>query len=374
VPALPSSPAEPTVNHLTNGHLPTALRPFLHGALFHGLRKNNGDLRPTAVGCTYRRLVAKDCLRPYISRLYELLQPSQVGVGTLRGSEAAVHATCSFMAQTQGEKVLLKLDVRNAFNSIRLNTVLQAAQTHLPEIYPFIWDCYSSKSSLFHGDFCFHSATGVQQGGPPGPALFALAIHGVTSEVKSDLNVWYLGDDCIGGDPQTVLSKAAFIRNGLSSVGLEINNSKCELLIVNHTTSQERSQTIKLLQDVFPSISITAPNIWQLLGSPLHQDSAPLHLEAKTKMLDNIIGNLELIEPHQAFFVLKNVSQSPNSLLTAKCTMLQVQRGTEGVRHSHKNQHGKNMQCVFWRRKLVKSIPTNQTCRPGPSFRGRPVC
>ena len=31
------------------------------------------------------------------------------------------------------------------------------------------------------------------------------------------------------------------------------------------------------------------------------------------------------------------------------------------------------MQCVFWRRKLVTSIPTNQTCRPGPSFRSRPI-
>jgi len=38
-----------------------------------------------------------------------------------------------------------------------------------------------------------------------------------------------------------------------------------------------------------------APQPW-LLGSPLHQDSTLLHLEAKTKMLDNIIENLELIE------------------------------------------------------------------------------
>jgi len=96
--------------------------------------------------------------------LCELLQPSQLGEGIPRGCEAAVHATRSFIAQTQGQKVLLKLDVKNAFNSIRQDTVLQAAQTHLPEIYPFIWDCYSSKTSLFHGDFRLDSATGVQQG------------------------------------------------------------------------------------------------------------------------------------------------------------------------------------------------------------------
>ena len=114
---------------------------------------------------------------------------------------------------------------------------------------------------LFHGEFCLDSANGVQQGDTLDPALFALAIHGVTSELKSDLNVWYLDDGRIGGDPQTALSNAAIIRNGLSSVGLEINNSKCELLIVNNTTSQERSQTTKLFQDVFPSISIPAPNL-----------------------------------------------------------------------------------------------------------------
>jgi len=199
-------------------------------------------------------------------------------LGTPRDCEAIVHATRSFIAQTQGEKVLLKLDVKNAFNSIHRDTVLQAAQTHLPEIYPFIWDCYSTNTSLFHGDFHLNSATGVQQGDPFGPALFALAIHRVTSEVKSDLNVWYLDDGCVGGDPQTVLSNAAIIRNGLSLVGVEINNSKCELLIVNNTTSQGRSKTIKSFQVEFPSISIPAANLWQLLRSPLHQDSTPPHV------------------------------------------------------------------------------------------------
>ena len=55
----------------------------------------------------------------------------------------------------------------------------------------------------------------MTQGDPLGPALSALAIHGVTSEVKSDLNVWYLDDGCIGGDPQTVLS------NALPSLGMD---------------------------------------------------------------------------------------------------------------------------------------------------------
>jgi len=108
-----------------------------------------------------------------------------------------------------------------------------------------------------------------------------------------------------------VLSNAAIIRNGLFSAGLEINNCKCELLIVNNTTNQRRSETIQLFQEKFPSISIPTPYLWQLLGSPLNQDSTPLHLEAKTKRLGNIIENLGLIEQHQAFFVLKNCLSVP---------------------------------------------------------------
>ena len=46
---------------------------------------------------------------------------------------------------------------------------------------------------------------------------------------------------------------------------------------------------------------------------------------------------------------------------------------TGGVWYYHKNQHGKNMPCVFCRRKLVTSISTNQTCSPGPSFRCRSI-
>jgi len=43
------------------------------------------------------------------------------------------------------------------------------------------------------------------------------------------------------------------------------------------------------------------------------------------------------------------------------------------VWHRCKNQNGKNMQCIFWKRKLVTSIPTSPTCRPWPPFHHIPV-
>ena len=107
-----------------------------------------------------------------------------------------------------------------------------------------------------------------------------------------------------------MLTNVTMIRESLSSIGLEINNLKCELLLINHTDIN-KPQTSKLFQDQFSSLSIPDPIHWQLLGSPLYLESAPLHLKAKAKVLDSISENLELIQPHQAFFILKNCLSIP---------------------------------------------------------------
>jgi len=124
-------------------------------------------------------------------------------------------------------------------------------------MYPFIWDCYSSKTSLFHGNFSLDSATGVQQGAPLGPALFALAIHEVTSKIKADLNIWYLDDRCIGGDPQTELTNATMIRDSLSSIGLEINNLNVSYSLSITQTSTSLKQASSFKTNSHPSLYLT---------------------------------------------------------------------------------------------------------------------
>ena len=41
-----------------NGNTPTSVRPFFFGANLTAFRKKGGGVRPIAVGCTLRRLVA----------------------------------------------------------------------------------------------------------------------------------------------------------------------------------------------------------------------------------------------------------------------------------------------------------------------------
>ena len=94
------------------------------------------------------------------------------------GTEAAVHSLrqwCERNAAVPG-KVLLKLDFRNAFNSIDRGEVLRAVRERLPCLAPWVEFCYADPTRLFLDGAVLRSEEGVQQGVPLGPLLFALAL------------------------------------------------------------------------------------------------------------------------------------------------------------------------------------------------------
>ena len=64
----------------------------------------------------------------------QLVRPEQVGCGTKGGAEAAVHAARCLVEEVQlGSRVLLKLDFKNAFNTIHRHVLLQLVRDSLPE-------------------------------------------------------------------------------------------------------------------------------------------------------------------------------------------------------------------------------------------------
>lgn len=69
-----------------------------------------------------------------------------------------------------------------------------------------MWQCYSSSSSLFFGNEQISSEVGAQQGDPCGPMAFSLCIHPIIEMLASELNIWYLDDGTLGGEPDAVLN------------------------------------------------------------------------------------------------------------------------------------------------------------------------
>lgn len=99
------------------------------------LSKKNGGVHPIAVGCTLRRLVAKVVSGLVSGEMSSLLAPRQLGYDIPGGVEAAVHSARYFLRIMDSNSAFLKLDFRNAFNSVRCDKMLTAVKVcsyHFP--------------------------------------------------------------------------------------------------------------------------------------------------------------------------------------------------------------------------------------------------
>ena len=292
------------------GKIPDYLNYFFFGAQLLALKKPNGDIRPIAVGNTYRRLIAKTVLFPLSSSIRDYLLPNQFGVGVPHGSETITHSARSFIQHMLGPSVILKLDVRNAFNSIRRDAFFPIVEQQFPILLPFVLQSYAKTTGLFCGDHKLSSQTGVQQGDPLGPALFAMGVNHIARSVRSNLNLWYLDDATIGGPARTVLEDAKKIISLFDSIGLSVNDAKCELYIINHSPVN-REHTLNSFKSVLPSISCPDKSQWQLLGSPLLKEGTGIMLDKKREDVDRFLVNLARIHPHQAFYLLRHCLSIP---------------------------------------------------------------
>ena len=160
-----------------------------------------------------------------------LLHPNQLGVALPGGAEIGVHTLRQYVNHNHSEdKLVAKIDFRNAFNSIRRDQLLTQVKEHTPSLYKMIYQCYSTQSYLYFGDKdLLYSKEGVQQGDPLGPLLFSLGIRDLMKSCKSEVNIWYLDDGTVCGDPKTVHEDLTRILEASNPLGLSVNSGKCEI-------------------------------------------------------------------------------------------------------------------------------------------------
>ena len=133
--------------------------------------------------------------------------------------------------------VVIKTDVKNAFNSIHRHHLLHQVSSHHPDISQHVFQMYSSPSSLVfqqgNSTVIIPSMEGVHQGDPLGPAFFSTTINSVLCQVQerypSIQILAYLDDVFLIGLERDTLSALALLQPAFSEIALQISPSKCEI-------------------------------------------------------------------------------------------------------------------------------------------------
>ena len=100
--------------------------------------------------------------------------------------------------------------------------MLNAARDHFPALARWVAWTYGRPTVLQFGDAATPSATGVQQGDPLGPLLFAAAIQPMAAALRSGLDLWlfYLDDGVLAGDVPAVAAALTHDANAETSSGI----------------------------------------------------------------------------------------------------------------------------------------------------------
>ena len=196
--------------------------------------------------------------------------------------------------------MILKVDMSNAFNLVSRLAVLEECATFSPELLPWVTWCYGSNTSLFHPQGRIWSQSGIHQGDPLGPMLFALVLHKLVSSIEADdecLNIsqqnWYLDDGVIAGDRQAVAHALDLMMELGPHLGLHTNLHKCELLSRNGNSFFPTSVKFSL----YPNMII--------LGSPLGDLIHCTRFAERCTESKNLLGAITEVAVHVAFSLLR---------------------------------------------------------------------
>jgi hypothetical protein len=284
------------------------------------IKKGAGGIRPIAVADCWMRFLSGFLAQKFAPDAAREFAPHQFGVGVSGGIEIVVHAVKTAVKYIASEAsqddphVVLAIDCKNAFNSIGRRAIYNKMAAIFPSLNKLIFWAYGSATPIYASDgtFLFFSETGVKQGDPLGPLLFAAGLQDILKSLHTRIPgvtvLAYLDDITIFGPPDQVAAAFEHLEHELALLGLVINPNKCQLFY-NHAHTP-------ILPAAFGRIQPSTTYI-KILGTPMGSD-ADIQEDINLTMADygKLLPYILQLPASTAYILLKScINTKPIHLL-----------------------------------------------------------
>ena len=132
------------MNILISGKAPLSIARFIAGARLIAQKKiKEGcpyDVRPIAVGEILRRLAGKCVCAVLKEKAADFFHPLQYGVACQAGAEKIMHRVRNCIEEHWMDEgfMCFKVDMKNTFNLISRQSILEECATFYPELLPWV--------------------------------------------------------------------------------------------------------------------------------------------------------------------------------------------------------------------------------------------
>jgi hypothetical protein len=251
------------LRHIMNGTASPTVYSIINQSKLIGIPKDDGKVRPIAVGNMFNKWAARCYISAFSSQLdNEFHDSPQLGARVKDGISiiALMHKT---VKEAKPGWVSFNFDMSNAFNSVRRDKIFEAVIRATPAALPMIarllyhdselWVAGAQNLSSSELEAYIMSKEGCRQGDALSPLLFCLAINMALRElrVKARLDktilVAYMDDISGRGPYDEVCRVIEHIRGVFEPLGLSLNMKKT----VIYETEEASAEIDRLLNEVY---------------------------------------------------------------------------------------------------------------------------
>src|SRR5829696_3843787 len=126
-----------------------------------------------------------------------------------------------------------------------------------------------------------------------------------------------MDDGLLVDELDTVIGDITAIQTKATSIGLELNASKCEAYLIQRSRA-ETTESISKLQAFLPGLKILRDDELTLLGAALTEQACPVIFQGKIKALELMYERLGALQSHPALFLLMNCFAIPKVMYTLR--------------------------------------------------------